>query len=116
VEARFIIREESAFLQLSPDDCVDILSRKKGEMKMNTQYKQLYRTRDGRMVGGVCAGLGKFFGIDPTLVRLLFVFAALVGWGAPVLLTYLVMLIVVPEEPTESHEVLSTPPVQTETE
>ena len=79
---------------------------------MNPQYKQLYRTRDGRMVGGVCAGLGKFFGIDPTLVRLLFVFAVIVGWGAPVLLAYLVMLIVVPEEPAESHEELSTPPAQ----
>jgi len=85
-------------------------------MKMNTQTKQLYRTRDGRMIGGVCAGLGKFFGIDPTLVRLLFVFSALLGWGGPVLLTYLVMMIVVPEEPAENVEALSTPPVQTETD
>lgn len=83
---------------------------------MNPQYKQLYRTSDGRMIGGVCAGLGKFFGIDPTLVRLMFVFGALIGWGGPVFLTYLVMMIVVPEEPLGSSEMLSTPPAQSETE
>ena len=32
---------------------------------MNTQYKQLYRSRSNRMIGGVCAGLGEFFEIKP---------------------------------------------------
>ncbi|RPI23076.1 MAG: PspC domain-containing protein, partial [Chloroflexota bacterium] len=43
--------------------------------------RRLYRTRTGRIVGGVCGGLGEFFGIDPTLIRLLFVFGVLLGWG-----------------------------------
>ena len=38
-----------------------------------TDYKRLYRSLDDRMVGGVCSGLGEYFGIDPTLVRLAFV-------------------------------------------
>jgi phage shock protein PspC (stress-responsive transcriptional regulator) len=50
---------------------------------MSTQYKSFTRSRDNRMVGGVCAGLGEFFGIDPTLVRLFFVFGALLGWAGP---------------------------------
>lgn len=69
---------------------------------MYNQPKQLYRSRTDRMVGGVCSGLGDFFGIDPTLIRLLFVFGA-IFFHVPVpggmLLIYLILLIVVPEEP-----------------
>ncbi|MBN2147308.1 MAG: PspC domain-containing protein [Anaerolineales bacterium] len=61
-------------------------------------YKQLYRSRNNRMIGGVCSGLGDFFGIDPTVVRLVFVFGVLFGFGSFALI-YLVMLFVVPEEP-----------------
>lgn len=68
---------------------------------MSTQYKKLYRSHDNRMFGGVCAGLGEFFGIDPTLVRLLFVFASLLGFGGAFILIYLIMLVVVPENPLD---------------
>jgi len=61
-------------------------------------YRQLYRSNKNRMVGGVCAGLGEFFGIDPTVVRLLFVFGTLFGSGTA-LVIYLVLLVVVPEDP-----------------
>jgi phage shock protein C len=61
--------------------------------------KTLYRSRTQRMVGGVCGGLGAFFGIDPTLVRLLFVIGSLFGWAGFLILTYLIMILVVPEEP-----------------
>jgi phage shock protein PspC (stress-responsive transcriptional regulator) len=63
---------------------------------MNTS-KRLYRSRTERMIGGVCGGLGEYFNIDPTLVRLLFVVFALTGGSG--LLAYLIFLIVVPEEP-----------------
>lgn len=64
-----------------------------------SQYKQLFRSRDNRMVAGVCAGLGEFLGIDPTVMRLVFVIAGLLGYFGPLLLAYLVLFIVVPEEP-----------------
>ena len=67
---------------------------------MTNEAKRLYRKREGRMIGGVCAGIGEYLTIDPTVVRLLFVFAALAGVGGGALV-YLVMLIVVPEEPEE---------------
>jgi phage shock protein PspC (stress-responsive transcriptional regulator) len=64
---------------------------------MNTDSKKLYRSRNNRMIAGVCAGLGEFFGIDPTVVRLLFAAGALLGFGSFILI-YLVMFFVVPEE------------------
>ena len=65
---------------------------------MSTQYKKLYRSRENRMLGGVCGGLGEYFDIDPTLVRLLFVFGAFLGIPGALMLIYLVMLILVPQE------------------
>jgi phage shock protein PspC (stress-responsive transcriptional regulator) len=50
------------------------------------------------MVGGVCAGIGDFFGLDHSVVRLIFVLGMLLGFGS-FFFIYLVMWIVVPEEP-----------------
>jgi phage shock protein C len=61
------------------------------------QNQRLYRSQNERMLAGVCGGLGKFFGIDPTIMRLIFVVLALMG--GPGLLIYIIMWIVVPEEP-----------------
>jgi phage shock protein C len=66
---------------------------------MATQSKRLYRSRLDRMIGGVCGGLGEYFDIDPTLIRLLFVFGTLLG--GPGVIAYLVLLVVVPLEPGE---------------
>jgi len=67
---------------------------------MTNRNNQLYRSRDDRMIGGICAGLGEFFGIDPTIMRLIFVFGAIFfGFPGALVLIYLVMLLVVPEAP-----------------
>jgi phage shock protein PspC (stress-responsive transcriptional regulator) len=58
--------------------------------------KRLYRAREGRVVAGVCAGLGAYFGVDATLVRLGFVF--LCFFGGLGILFYLGAWIVLPEE------------------
>lgn len=64
---------------------------------MSAEIRKLYRSRSERMIAGVCGGLGEYFGIDPTLVRLLFVVATLFGGPAgPV--AYLIFMIVVPNE------------------
>ena len=39
---------------------------------MASESRKLYRSRSNRIIFGVCAGLAEFFGIDPTIVRLLF--------------------------------------------
>lgn len=59
--------------------------------------KKLYRSRSDRMIAGVCGGLAKWLGgVDATWIRILFVLAGIAGWGA---VLYLIMMIVVPEEP-----------------
>jgi phage shock protein C len=65
---------------------------------MNTSYKQLYRSTSNRMIAGLCAGLGEYFNIDPTIVRLLFVLAFFTGFGG-IALIYLIMALIIPEEP-----------------
>jgi len=62
-----------------------------------TETRRLYRSLSQRMIGGVCGGLGDYLAIDPTLIRVLFVLAALFG-GHGILL-YLILLILVPVEP-----------------
>ena len=57
---------------------------------------RLYRSRSERMMGGVCGGLGAYFGIDPVLVRLLFVI--LTVWGGAGVLIYLVLWVIIPVE------------------
>jgi phage shock protein C len=64
---------------------------------MNTGSKKLYRSRTNRWIFGVCGGLAEFFGIDPIVVRLVFIIGALLGFGSFILI-YIVMFFVVPEE------------------
>jgi len=64
---------------------------------MTPESKKLYRSRSNRMIVGVCAGLAEFFGIDPTIVRLVFALGTLFGFGSFILI-YIVMFIFVPEE------------------
>lgn len=68
---------------------------------MNTETKRLYRSRDNRVFGGVCGGLAEFFVIDPTLIRLIFALGTIFGFGS-FLLVYIVMLVVVPENPSQA--------------
>lgn len=58
--------------------------------------KTLYRSKSNRMVAGVCAGLGDYLNVDPTIIRLLFVLGFFTFNGA-ILLVYLIMAIVTPE-------------------
>ena len=59
--------------------------------------KQLRRSRHDRWFGGVCGGLGEFFGLNPAWFRLLFFILGLPG-GLPGLLPYAILWIVVPLE------------------
>jgi phage shock protein PspC (stress-responsive transcriptional regulator) len=64
------------------------------------EVKKLYRSRDNRMLGGVAAGLAEYLEADPTIIRLIFAFSFLL-WGTGILI-YLVMWVVVPEQPEVS--------------
>ena len=66
---------------------------------MTEEVRRLYRSREDRMVAGVCAGLAEYTNLDPTMIRLLFVAVAILGAAPGIVLAYLAMMIIVPEEP-----------------
>ena len=56
----------------------------------------LYRPRDNRVIAGVCSGIARRFGIEPTIVRILFVASLLLP--GPQILIYLAAWVLMPEE------------------
>ena len=60
--------------------------------------RKLYRSRDDRMIAGVCGGLGQYVGIDPTVIRVIFALLVVFGVGSG-LLIYLVLMLIIPLEP-----------------
>jgi phage shock protein C len=58
--------------------------------------KKLYRKRDSNLAG-ICSGLGQYFDVDETLIRILFLI--LVFTPFPILISYLMMWFVIPKEP-----------------
>ncbi|HEY0002645.1 MAG TPA: PspC domain-containing protein [Actinoplanes sp.] len=63
-----------------------------------TPYRQLLRPLDDRIVAGVCSGIGRYFGVDPVLIRVAFALLAVVTWGVA-LIAYPVMWFLIPDEP-----------------
>ena len=64
-------------------------------MQTNKNIKKLYRSKKNRVIAGVCGGIGEYFNIDPTLIRLiwiLFVFA-----GGSGILAYIIAWLIIPE-------------------
>lgn len=61
--------------------------------------RKLYKSNEDRMLDGVCGGIGEYFGVDSTLVRLAWVlFCALGGSGA---LAYVIAAIIIPRKPLD---------------
>lgn len=65
---------------------------------MSEEIKRLYRSRRNRMFSGLCAGLGEYVGIDPTVIRLIFAIGSVFFFPFPIVI-YLIMMLVVPEAP-----------------
>jgi len=59
--------------------------------------KKLYRSVEDRKIGGVCGGMGEYFDIDPTIIRLLWI--ALVFAVGSGLIAYIIAWIIIPEKP-----------------
>ena len=61
------------------------------------EQKRLYRTRDDQMVGGVCGGVARYFGVDPTLVRVVAVVALVFAFPATIV-GYLLSWAIMPQQ------------------
>lgn len=64
-----------------------------------TGPKRLYRSNKDYALAGIAGGLGEYFNIDPVIIRVLFVFLT-VFTGGMFLLGYLVLIFVIPREPS----------------
>ena len=69
---------------------------KRGGYVMSKVVKKLYRSREDRVLLGVCGGIGEYFGVDPVMVRLGAVLLFCLGGIG--LITYIVAAIIVPEK------------------
>ncbi len=65
--------------------------------KAQPDAKHLYRSRTDRMISGVCGGLAEYFDMDPTVVRLIFVFLTIFSKGLGVL-AYIILIFAMPDE------------------
>ena len=70
-------------------------------MRDGNGSKVLVRSRAGRMLAGVCAGVADYLGFDPTVVRVIWAVVSVVTGGAGVL-AYLVAWIIIPDEGQKS--------------
>ena len=59
--------------------------------------KKLYKSNQNKMLDGVCGGIAEYFGIDPTVVRLLWVLFSLMGGCG--ILAYIIAAIIIPRNP-----------------
>ena len=62
---------------------------------MKKNVKRLYRSKKNRVIAGVCGGLGDYFDVDPTLIRLIWVLFMFTGAG---ILAYIIAWIIMPEK------------------
>jgi phage shock protein C len=73
------------------------MPRKSRRLHAVREPKRLYRSTKDRILGGVCGGIAEYFNVDPTIVRILWIFFTLL-WGAGLLL-YIILWIIMPKKP-----------------
>jgi phage shock protein C len=59
----------------------------------------LYRSRQHKLIAGVCGGLAEWLGWDPTVVRVLYVLLSIASVGFPGVIAYVILWMVMPKEP-----------------
>lgn len=64
--------------------------------------KRLYKSREDRVIAGVCGGVGEYFNIDPVLIRIIWVLLAILGGSG--ILAYLVGMIIIPDAPVNESD------------
>lgn len=69
------------------------------------ERRRLYRSRTNRSIAGICGGLGEFFDADPTMIRL--VTLLLILFGGISIWIYIILWIVIPEEPARKFNINS---------
>ena len=66
------------------------------------ELKRLYKSNRDRKLAGVCGGIAEYFNVDPTIIRLIFVFISL-AYGTGII-TYIICALVIPERPDGNND------------
>ena len=64
---------------------------------MTGNYRPLRRSVANRVIAGVCGGLAEYFGLDPTVVRVVYVLLSILSAAFPGILIYLILWVLIPE-------------------
>ena len=65
--------------------------------------KRLYLSKKEKMLAGICGGLGEMLDVDPTIIRLAFVFIGIATAIFPLLIVYIIGWIIIPENPEDNN-------------
>ena len=87
----------------TPEDISDNETASAGEKFSTRGYHRMYRDPDQRIIGGVCAGMGAYWRIEPWLVRIIFFILTMMGGLG--ILVYLILWIVIPEAKTTAQKI-----------
>jgi phage shock protein PspC (stress-responsive transcriptional regulator) len=87
----------------TPEDISDEEGPSARDKFTSPGYHRMYRDPDHRIIGGVCAGMGAYWHIDPLIIRIIFL-ALIIAGGLGVLL-YLILYIVLPEARTTAQKI-----------
>lgn len=87
----------------TPEDISDDEGPGARERFTTPGYHRMYRDPDHRIIGGVCAGMGAYWRIDPLIIRIIFL--ALILAGGIGILIYLILYIVLPEARTTAQKI-----------
>ncbi|NIP40039.1 MAG: PspC domain-containing protein [Candidatus Aenigmarchaeota archaeon] len=76
---------------------------KKPERPKPGEIRRLYRSGRDRILGGVCGGIAEYLGVDPVIIRLLWIVLSFASWGTGILV-YIIFWIVIPRNPKHKWE------------
>lgn len=65
--------------------------------------KKLYRSRENKMLAGVCGGIAEYIGWDATFVRVIYVLLSVCSVAFPGILVYILLAIIIPERPSHAE-------------
>ena len=65
--------------------------------------KKLYRSRKSSMIAGVCGGLAEYLGMDPTMMRMLYIIISLLSAAFPGVIVYIIAMFIIPLEDQDSQ-------------
>ncbi len=87
----------------TPEDIFDEEDTSARDKFTSPGYHRMYRDPDHRIIGGVCAGMGAYWRVEPWIIRIIFVILAMMGGLG--ILVYLILYIVLPEAKTTGQKI-----------